>query len=83
MRGGRELEVVQEDKHFSTHYQVSIGRFSQRNPGGGSPFVLQSFKGVQGSECLQKLNYFMHCTFKTVISIIFLYYYQLLCFVSR
>lgn len=22
VRGGREVEVVQEDKHFSTHYQV-------------------------------------------------------------
>uniref|UniRef100_A0A3B4T2L7 Dopamine beta-hydroxylase n=1 Tax=Seriola dumerili TaxID=41447 RepID=A0A3B4T2L7_SERDU len=25
VRGGKELEVVQEDQHFSTHYQVSRG----------------------------------------------------------
>lgn len=36
VRGGRELEVVQEDKHFSTHYQVSSGRppFFPEAPGG-------------------------------------------------
>lgn len=53
MRGGRELEVVQEDKHFSTHYQVSSGPFfpEARGVGGcrGPPVVLQSFKGVDGS----------------------------------
>uniref|UniRef100_A0A8C9X231 Dopamine beta-hydroxylase n=1 Tax=Sander lucioperca TaxID=283035 RepID=A0A8C9X231_SANLU len=35
VRGGKELEVVQEDQHFSTHYQVSNIRaqFTQRNSG--------------------------------------------------
>lgn len=52
MRGGRELEVVQEDKHFSTHYQVSIGRppfFPEERRGRGVEVRLQSFKGVDGS----------------------------------
>lgn len=33
VRGGKELEVVQEDQHFSTHYQVGDSRalFTQRN----------------------------------------------------
>uniref|UniRef100_A0A8D3BDD8 Dopamine beta-hydroxylase n=1 Tax=Scophthalmus maximus TaxID=52904 RepID=A0A8D3BDD8_SCOMX len=36
VRGGKELELVQEDQHFSAHYQVSIRRaqFTQRNSGG-------------------------------------------------
>lgn len=33
MRGGRELEVVQEDQHFSTHYQVSDSRRLTRTGG--------------------------------------------------
>lgn len=27
VRGGQELEVVQEDQHFSAHYQVSSSRY--------------------------------------------------------
>lgn len=41
VRGGKELEVVQEDQHFSTHYQVSNsrGEFTQRNSVQSSTFV--------------------------------------------
>lgn len=31
VRGGKELEVVQEDQHFSTHYQVSHSRSGQKS----------------------------------------------------
>lgn len=30
VRGGKELEVVQEDQHFSTHYQVSNSSSGQK-----------------------------------------------------
>lgn len=37
VRGGSELEVVQEDQHFSAHYQVSLSRyqFTRRARGRG------------------------------------------------
>lgn len=43
VRRGKELEVVQEDQHFSTHYQVRA-RFTHRNP-------------VQGISCC--VSYYM------------------------
>lgn len=47
VRGGKELELVQEDQHFSAHYQVSIRRaqFTQRNSGAGIyPLCIASYR---------------------------------------
>lgn len=58
VRGGSELEVVQEDRHFSAHYQVSLSRYQLTRRSSGQRFARWSAEkqtshlGERGPELL-------------------------------